>query len=350
MHDASGSLRSVYSAPGNGGLPAGVPRGGLPHPRVIYSTFSIDAIEEHILCEYELVGPYECVFFNRGVSDTYQLSAGSQKFALKVYRSHWRCPEQILSELAAIEFLAQQGIAVARAVPRRDGRLITEIMAPEGPRSAVLFNWVDGFTPRYSNPAHARCYGELLARLHTASDSVIPDGLRPRMDLDYLFNIPVERLRIQLSRFQSISDPLGALVERTGARLLGVDFQRLDWGFCHGDIWAGNARIQAERLVLFDFDFCGSGWRVADLASYKWEARCQGSDAIAWPAFSAGYLQWRPQAVDELKHIGIFIILRHLWTTAHWLEMCKEQGATLLPEGFLDEVVPFCERVESELG
>jgi Ser/Thr protein kinase RdoA (MazF antagonist) len=304
-------------------------------------------LKEWISRHYDFGEDVDLIFYCRGVSDTYLLSTATRQYALKVYRTNWRTRQAILDELAAIRHLGSRGVEVAMPVPRGDGEWITHIPAPEGPRNAMLFHWAAGRAPLYSNVEHARRYGDLVGRMHAASADLPLSAARPRLDADYLLEVPLTRIRTRLKRWPRIARDLDALAERTRARIAEVFPQLSDLGFCHGDIWANNARIDGERLVLFDFDLCGIGPTLFDLATYRWDARCKGFETVAWPAFLEGYLRIRPQAEASLQHLGLFMILRHLWTAAFFVGRLPETGAYFLSDDDLENLVPFCETLES---
>jgi Ser/Thr protein kinase RdoA (MazF antagonist) len=308
----------------------------------------MDGIRQLILRHYDLDESTECTFFCRGVSDTYLVSASGRRFAFRVYRSNWRTREAIHYEMNALQLAGAQDVGVALPVPRRDGGLITDVRAPEGPRNAVLFHWAEGRAPKYTNPEHAFRYGQLLGRLHAVADALSPSDCRPELNMDYLFGSPMERLRPRVKNMPAVAVALDALAERIAGRLNEVEHRLPDWGFCHGDIWTNNARIDGERLVLLDFDFCGFGWRAFDLASYRWHARFTGVENAAWKPFLDGYLQARPAGAQSLPYMGLFMILKHLWTMAHFVRRAPETGASFLSEEDLESIVPFCASIEAE--
>ncbi|MFC4313712.1 phosphotransferase enzyme family protein [Steroidobacter flavus] len=315
---------------------------------ILYSTLRAESIRDLLLHHYDLDHSLECIFFCRGVSDTYFVSAAGERFAMKVFRASWRSEEAILGELAAIRHVGSKGVDVAMPVPRRDGKWVCSIRAPEGVRKAVLFRWADGRAPKYTDDAQARRYGALIANLHIAGDDLPPSSARPRLDASYLFQVPVAKVLAHVANKPAIARDLQRLIERTGERLQRAA-PDLHWGFCHGDVWSNNARLHGDRLVLFDFDFCGAGWQVFDLASYRWHARFENQENSAWPPFIESYLQVRPAAADSLKFVGLFMILKHLWTTAHFVGRLPETGAYFLSDEYLENTVPFCERIEAEL-
>lgn len=317
---------------------------------IIYSTLSIVGIKDFVLRGYDLDEPLECTFISRSVSDTYKLSTPTARYALKIYRTGWRSTQDILWELSALDHVERRGVNIARPVLRKDGRLITEVRAPEGMRSAVLFQWANGTAPKYTEPEHARQYGQLLARLHEAGEAMPLKCSRPMMDRAYLLDSPLALIRTRLMDRPDISANLDALEARVSARLAEVEQEDLDWGFCHGDVWLNNARFDGDRLVLFDFDFAAKGWRIFDLASYRWDARRRGMEHRAWDPFIDGYMQVRRAVAPSLRFVGLFMLLKHLWTTAFFIERAPETGTNFLSDEELEDLVPSCERIEAEAG
>ena len=323
-------------------------RESRPAKRAIsYSTASTERIKR-VFREYGYGGPVEATLYTHGVSDTYLLSTSDKKFALKVYRVGWRTRDAIEAEMAAIQHAHEKNVAVATPIARRDGQWITYIRAPEGPRACVLFPWAEGRPPRYKDADHAREFGAMVARLHDAEDDFHDYGARPRLDIDYLFRQPVETIKSRLREMPDVAARLELVSQRLESAFAGIEGKLSDWGFCHGDIWVGNARIEANRLVLFDFDFFGLGWRATDLATFRWHARLVGSEKVAWDAFLEGYLPIRPIARESLPFIELFMMARHLWNTAHFLGMTTDFGVTMVSDDYLEYTVAFCEQLEAE--
>jgi Ser/Thr protein kinase RdoA (MazF antagonist) len=140
------------------------------------------------------------------------------------------------------------------------------------------------------------------------------------------------------------------MLSQTGvrARLVCGQERLWDWGFCHGDLHDGNAHVDGERLTLFDFDCCGPGWRVFDLATYRWAARLRQVEEQAWKPFVEAYLQVRPAAASTIELVPLFVILRHIWLQGYHVWNSVEAGANFQSDGFFEHLVGFCEQIESE--
>ena len=315
---------------------------------VLYSTFSSAAIKQLVLSHYDLDDSAECTFFNRGLNDTYRVSVQDRQFALRLYRSRWRTREAVMGELAALLHIGGKGLPIATPIARSDGELMTEVPAPEGPRWAALFNWVKGTEPTYRDETHARLYGTLAAQLHRATDDLPSSATRSPLDLNYLLERPLESLRPALKSRPALAARFDAVVDRVRTRVESAKERLLDWGFCHGDLHCGNARIDGQRLSLYDFDCCGPGWRLYDLATYRWAARLRQFEGGAWKPFKEAYLEVRPAAADTLELAPLFVILRHIWLQGYHVWNATEDGSSMQTDGYFDYLVKFCEHIESE--
>ena len=315
---------------------------------ILYSTFSSEAIQQLVLSHYDLDDSVECTFFSRGLNDTYRVSAQDRQFALRLYRSRWRSREAVVGEVTALLHIGAKGVPVATPVARSDGELVTEVSAPEGPRWAVLFHWVKGDEPAYRNATHARLYGRLAAQLHIAGDDMPSSATRSPLDLSYLLERPLESLRPALKSRPLLAARFDAVVDRVRTRVEGAKDLLWDWGFCHGDLHFGNVHIDGEHLSLYDFDCCGPGWRVYDLATYRWAARLRQFEGGAWQPFREAYLEARPVAAGTLELVPLFVILRHIWLQGYHAWNAVEDGVKFQSDGYFDYLVTFCEHLESE--
>jgi Ser/Thr protein kinase RdoA (MazF antagonist) len=315
---------------------------------VLYSTFSSEAVKQLILSRYDLGDSVDCTLFNRGLNDTYRVASQDRQFALRLYRSRWRTREAVVGEVAALLHIGGKGLPVAMPVARSDGELVTDVDAPEGRRWAVLFNWVNGGEPVYRNETHARLYGTLAAQLHIAGDDLPPTAARSPLDLIYLLERPLESLRPALKSHPLLAARFEAVIDRVRTRMEGAKNQLWDWGFCHGDLHCGNAKIDGPQLSLYDFDCCGPGWRLYDLATYRWAARLRQFEGGAWKPFKEAYLEVRPSVASTLELVPLFVILRHIWLQGYYVWNAVEGGGSFQTDGYFDHLVTFCEHLESE--
>lgn len=346
------SKMTSYVSPQSLGGHASVTRSSTQQtnaPRLVsYSTPSIHAIRR-LLRSYDVDQEVDGMLYHRGVNDTFFLCTRTQQFALKLYHAGWRTHDEVNEEVTATRYCGQNGVNVAMPIERRDGAYVSSMRAPEGTRWAVLFPWAQGDAPSYAEAGHIRQFGRVIGQMHEVMANFPSRSVRPKLNLNYLLRNPVEQIKSRLERLPAIAKRLETLHQRIESRLTRIDTASLPWGFCHGDVYIQNARYDGERLVLFDFDFCGQGWQIFDLATLSWHARRECAGPQAWSNFHAGYLEVRPNAAPSLPAIEVFMMIRHLWNKAHVINYSMKNGRVILiNEPFLEDAVAYCEKLEAE--
>lgn len=292
-----------------------------PHFPVRHSILDPDALAGWLLATYRLREPLLCQFYRRSMSDVYRVSARDGSYVLKVYMHGRHARPQVEAEVRFLNDLLEHGIAVAAPIANADGAYVNDIVAPEGTRYAVLFDAVTGDELQEENLAHSRRFGQCAARLYNCADGL--DGPYDRWQLDerYLIEEPLAYIRPYLRHRPADLRYLCGL----GEDLIAELYRRLsktspEYGLCHGDLHAGNARFDRDgRLILFDFDSCGYGWRAIDIGvyhvSYDWldlSDETRRKKARFWEAFVEGYRTERPLSSDELVVAQLCLPIRHL--------------------------------------
>ena len=125
------------------------------------------------------------------------------------------------------------------------------------------------------------------------------------------------------------------------------------FGLIHADLFLGhegNVLFSGGEARAIDFDDCGFGYWVYDLAV----PLCHWQAAAAWPgirdALLTGYAQIRPLPEKQLAHLDLFMAARHvsenLWATdmaqvnstfrqelAEWLDWAAKHVRNFLDGG-----------------
>jgi Ser/Thr protein kinase RdoA (MazF antagonist) len=260
---------------------------------------------------------------------------------LRVYRAGWRTLSDVLYEIDVLLHLERKGIPVSTPVPRRDGSLVREVLAPEGPRIAVLFTFAPGREP-HDEPGYDDRYGRAVASLHDALDDF--SSLHPRfsLDFDHLLDQPLAAIRPLLQHRPDEWQYVEQLAERLHARLEALPLERLETGVCHGDFHGGNAHVDGETITFFDFDCCGPGWRAYEVAVFRWNASSLRRRAEPpWEEFLAGYTAVRPLADLDLAAVSIFVAIRHIWWVGLQCGDVRDWGLAFRGDRFFDQQLRF---------
>lgn len=305
-----------------------------------YSTIRPEELLEKVIPDYSIDTPLECLFWERGANDTYQVRCADAQYFLRIYR-HLAFPREANEfEAEVLSYLHQQGIPVAYPIARKSGGYLTEIMAPEGPRFVLLTALAEGSTPDYDSLETCRMVGQSVARMHLASNGFTTCHKRGRLDLQGLLETSMVSVRHHVAHRPDALSNIEKIVKDTRTTIQAAPEGSLDIGICHGDLHGGNMHIYDGRVTFFDFEECAFGYRVYDLATLKW-GTCLGSDerrAKRWPAFLEGYETVRPISEPEHSLIDPFVIVRELAETAYGIRHIRDFGHNGIMASDIDNV------------
>ncbi len=116
----------------------------------------------------------------------------------------------------------------------------------------------------------------------------------------------------------------GAGFDRVAARMRRVMMQLGDSadkvGLIHADLHLDNALFWRDNVRVIDFDDCGFGYWLCDIAVSLWELRHRNDYEQFRAALIEGYPQRRSPPSGDLAHLDDFIATRDvafgLWSTA----------------------------------
>jgi Ser/Thr protein kinase RdoA (MazF antagonist) len=285
---------------------------------VIYSTLTSEALVSRVLPYYSLGSVTRCQFWNRGLSDVYLLDTQTNPYVLRVSHTHWRSKSDIDFELELLEFLQQRYIPVAYPLRTQDGQLSVEINAPEGKRYAALFTYAPGRVALGDlTPTQATILGETVAKLHLAAVDFRTQAKRHPLSLEYLLD---NSLQIIAPFLDHKPQDLAYLVEAIAQlkhQLQDFPKEPPFWGICWGDPHSGNAHFTPDnKVTLFDFDQCGYGWRIFEIAKFFQVALCTGVGPTIREAFVQGYQSVQELAASEMNSLQAFTQTAFIWAWA----------------------------------
>ncbi|GHO82593.1 phosphotransferase enzyme family protein [Dictyobacter formicarum] len=193
----------------------------------------------------------------------------------------------------------------------------------------MLFTAAPGRVPEpfpLGNAAQSIHFGRSLAMFHTAADTFGSVHERPPLDLKYLLDRSLALLQPFLNHRLEDWKYLLSLVTEIRMRFADPISSHLDWGPIHGDAFSANATLAGDRVTWFDFDLCGPGWRVFDLAgaygSAMGQERTDEERQQVWLSFLEGYREKR-QVTDETLAI---IPTMHILLMVYFMAINLEKG------------------------
>jgi Ser/Thr protein kinase RdoA (MazF antagonist) len=285
---------------------------------VVYSTLDPQALVELVLSHYQLEGAIACQLWHRGLSDVYLIETSTQQYILRISHFHWRSKSDIDFELELLDFWQQRQLPVAYPLRTIGDRLSVEINAPEGQRYAALFPYAPGQVPIGDlNSTQSCLLGQTLAKLHQASQHFHSQAKRQPLSLEYLLDDSLVKIIPFLKNTKEDYQYLKETIAQIKWQL--QDFPDLSpfWVVCWGDPHSGNVHFTPDnRLTLFDFDQCGYGWRIFDIAKFWHVSLRTGISRYVRESFLSGYQDVWQLDDREINSLQAFTQTAHIWVWA----------------------------------
>lgn len=230
-----------------------------------------------------------------------------------------RCCEAALrSQLFWMAALHREtDLAVPEPIPTLDSSLTSHVSVEDAlaPRRCVLQRLMPGESKMESvSPGDLSLVGLYIARLHRHAERFsVPEGfLRPRWDWDHVFGDSAQLW----SRGEAIYSGNEMAVFRAAAervrrnlQILGED--RSSFGIIHCDLLPQNFVFHRGTACAVDFDLCGWGYYLFDLA---WMFRALGDYgsycAPMRAALLEGYQRERPLPEGYQNHFRTCMAMR----------------------------------------
>jgi Ser/Thr protein kinase RdoA (MazF antagonist) len=247
-----------------------------------------------------------CKLFRTGINHTYFIFEPGIRYVLRVYSFGWRSRLEILEEIKLLNLLKQNNISISHPISDRNGEFIQEINAPEGMRYAVLFSYARGGKVRFMNEATCASVGSLMAQIHNLTFNKQIE--RTRYDKKSLLELPYQYAKSFFSEKLPEMEFVKNTSEEISKSFEQVDSKSIQTGVVHLDIWYDNMSVTDEHeMTIFDFDFCGNGWLILDVAYFCMQLFHIETDKHEYErkvqSFINGYQSVRKLSKDELNLI-----------------------------------------------
>lgn len=250
----------------------------------------------------------------------YQVDVGTHHYALRIHRRGLKRLAWIQSELQWLKALARD---TDLRVPSPAAPIYQADTTP--PAYAVLFHWQPGQVAQVSDitPDHAALIGRFAGHLHAHPWTPPADFERPRLDADGLFG---SESPYHSDSERDLITPSQRAVLSTAETLIRAQFAALhtqpdSFGLIHGDLIPKNLIFDGDQVIALDFDDCGFGYYLYDLAPLLWFMRDHPAYSEIRAALWQGYCAIRPQSHPFSAALDSMIAARHIasirWIAGH---------------------------------
>ena len=245
----------------------------------------------------------------------YEFERAEKAYILRISHSLRRSQTLIQGEVDWINYLAERGVRVARAVCSEVGQLVEAIADGQGGYFLVTaFVKAQGQPPwELWTPNLYETYGQLLGRMHSLAQSYQPTQVawrRPEWD-DNVFEF-VERYlpaseAVAKAKYRALCDYLNTLPKDVSS-----------YGLIHQDAHGSNFLVdESGAITLFDFDECAYSWFINDIAIALFYIAMDAPEAPAFTGeflthFFRGYRQQNRLDPSWLKELPFFLKQREI--------------------------------------
>jgi len=246
----------------------------------------------------------------------YEITRGTESYILRIGHTLRRSKSLILGEVDWINYLAEGGTPVSRAILSKNGNLVESIKDGHGEQFlATAFTKAKGRPPEKAawTPSLFETYGQLLGTMHVLSKHYQPPELswkRPEWNdnstQEIVSNLPPSEAII-VKKYMALLDYLNTLPKDNES-----------YGLVHYDAHGANFFVDDEgNITLFDFDDCVYSWFINDIAIVLFYAITGRQDTPAFARefmthFLQGYKQKNQLDPKWLKEIPHFLKLREI--------------------------------------
>ena len=255
-----------------------------------------------------------------------------QLFALRINTNSPRTPENLRAEIAFVRFLAEDGrVKVPHPIENRDGNFYTSILHEASGRTfhCVLYSWILG-EELEDEPTdeQLRALGAAMATMHLAATGFqLPEGSSlPTFDdplwwtEDFLLS---EKSVLDAEAKDLISRALSAI--KLGVAKFFANGTPI---LIHADMHGGNVLWYEDSLSVIDFDDCGFGFPLQDLATALYYLDTPEQDA----AFKQGYASIAPVPECSENEMKMLFLQRRIVLLNYLYETSNLEHRSMIPE------------------
>jgi len=316
---------------------------------VFSSILAPEAIAQFVRTEYHLQ-IINCQFWHRGLSDVYLLESSNSSYIFRIYHHHWRNREDIGFELEFLTYLRKNKIPVSEPLISINREVCLSLQAPEGTRYGALFDFAAGAIALGDvNTQQSYLLGTTIAKLHQCSLDFHSSYFREPLDLKFILDNALVHISPFLAKREKELQELHEIVKFLQEQISQLSQQPPYWTTCWGDPHSGNIHFEGNHsLTLFDFDQCGYGYRLFDIAKF-WQVAIQsGLSRNIRDEFLRGYQRGESLSSIEISLLNSFTQIAHIWSWSISLNTAKLYDYCRLDDHYFSRRIQHLKRLSSK--
>lgn len=258
---------------------------------------------------------------------------------LRVHRTGYHSLNGVRSELTWMKALQEDvGVETPQAIAGLDGEMIQFVQLETGheSRMVVLFEFITGEEPKSDDLVQAFYQlGSIAAKMHAHARAWARPSYFERLIWDYERSLGAYPNWGGWQAGFADNKPGLEIVEAANAlmrkRLAAFGTDSQDFGLIHSDLRLANLLVEGGGTKVLDFDDCGLGWYVYDIASSMTFIENHSDAEAIIASWIEGYRTVGTLSEREIVEIPTFMMLRRLiimgWAGSHpGTDLAREMG------------------------
>lgn len=279
---------------------------------------------------------------------------GNKDGVLRISRPGYHTQSQLESEMLWLRQINDYTpLLVANPLPAKDGSWIQSLSNKAGETFfCIVCEYLVGETPdeedELSLVPQFEKLGETTAYLHRQTEIWNKSSKLDRIVWDYDTMIGSKPEWGRWEDFNGFSvnqqDELRQCCGVIRRRLKRYGKTPKNFGLIHADLRLSNLIVEGDQVKVIDFDDCGFGWHLHDLASAVSfiETKPFVSDLVN--AWLRGYRSVLPFTDTDFEEIDTFIMLRRLQLTAWLASHASSDPVRELSRGWVEGTMELAKR------
>ncbi|MCQ2247977.1 MAG: phosphotransferase [Treponema sp.] len=329
-------------------------------------TFDMDLfnkVAELTLEKYGLQDKDEAKLIVLSENATYMVKdrkTGEKDGVLRIGRPGYHTLNELNSEMKWLKQINEYTpLVVANPKKGLNGEYIQNVQGPDGEiYNCVITEFLPGSAPDENNEDQMvkqfKYLGETTAYLHRQTE--IWNGTAKLDRYEWSFDNVIgatpkwgdwRNFPDMTPDAQHFLEDIVSIIEK---RLKRYGKTSNNFGLIHADLRLANLLIEGDQIKVIDFDDCGFGWHLQDLASALSFIEEKPYVPKLVNAWLSGYKKVLPFTDTDFEEIDTFIMMRRLQLTA-WLGSHQQSGpAAELSVGWMNGTMELAERYKRLFG
>ncbi len=318
----------------------------------------ISRIAGQILPYYEHVYGAGCtaekLYFSENRTYLVRDSGGAARAVLRLSRPRYHTREELEAEVTWLcRLRADTGLILREPVAGADGAYIHTVSDGEGDVAyGTMFSYLTG-APLENLPLSGQCpwfvkIGEAAAVLHNHVRCWAESRRLPRFHWDYESVLGAHAVWGDWRAAPGLTQSDRLVLERADGRirdeLAAYGVTEENYGLIHSDLRGANLLTENGALKIIDFDDCGYGWFVQDLAGSLSFVETDSMAPRLIEAWLAGYRKAGALRQQDIGMIPTFVMMRRLQLTAWVTSRSGSDAVRGMAGGFAAGTVELAER------